>query len=530
VTEQDLDLLADRLSDPLWRLTSGELYKIKTADGHGIVPFRPRPEQVGLLELLLSAVDGVKGGDPDAVSKLVKLKARRLGFSTAIGVFIADCLGFRKSFTATLIDQTGEDATKKMNGIVKVALNALREVWPFIRLVKDNDSELSVDVVEECDGSGVSTFFAGTKSRGGSNDFLWCSELGVIQFEDEARAEEIVTGAFPSARHGVIVVETTWKGGKGGKLWDVIKPTLDGIAADWRVDFTPWFVDPRNVSTTATHDAESIAYFHKIGGRLEREGVTLSDEQRRWWAAERRTLGIFMQRENPTFLDECWTAPIEGAVYAEAIERARTEGRICSMPVDGHAPVCTSWDLGAPKNTIVWYWQIVGREIRVIDVDLDFDGTIAQRAAMMKGKGYLFDKHYLPHDALQTSRSGTTLMSELSGLLPGCVSVPKPHSEWVPHNHLRELFTSLAFRLPACERGLEILGSFHTRKSGNNAGELVHDWSSHTADALATMAMAHRAELLRFKHTAAETRGEWFRDAGAKRKGMKPRFVSGLRV
>lgn len=533
MTEEDLALLESRLADPMWRLTSGEIYKIKTADGRGIIPFEPRAEQVALLGELLAAVEAVKTGGA-ALRRLVKLKSRRLGFSTCIGVFIADCLGFRKSFTASLIDQTGDDSSKKMNGIVKVALASLRESWP-IKTLKENDSELAVDldVDEQTDGDGVSTFYAGTKFRGGSADFLWCSELGVIQFEDEARAEEIVTGAFPAARHGVIVVETTWKGGKGGKLWDIIEPSLNGTAADWKVDFTPWWVDPRNVSAIAAHDAESTAYFAKVEPRLLAAGIRLSDEQRRWWASERRVLGIFMQRENPTFLDECWTAPIEGSVYAEAIERARTEGRICPMPIDGNVLVNTSWDLGAPANTVVWYWQAVGREIRIVDVDLNYDGTLVERVGMMRAKGYAYGKHFVPHDAAQTSRSGTTVMSELLPLLPGVTAVPRCHTEWIGINHLLQMFNTLAFRAsPEVLKGLEVLGCYHTRKSGLQAGELVHDWSSHTADGLRTMAEAHRAALFKFTHTAATPRPDWYDPDGKdrQRKGMKARLVSGLRV
>ncbi len=535
MTEADLSELESRLSDPIWRLTSGQLYKIKVADGRGVIPFEPRLEQVDVLVELLTATNAIKAKTPgwERLAQKVKLKARRLGFSTCIGVFIADCLGFRKSFTATLIDQTGDDATKKMNGIVKVALNALRESWP-IKTLKENDSELSVDVDidEETDAAGVSTFFAGTKARGGSNDLLWCSELGVIQFEDEARAEEIITGAFPSARHGLKIVETTWKGGKGGKLYDIIKPSLNGTAADWNVSFTPWYVDPRNVSESAAHDTESLAYFAKIAERLDRDGIVLTDAQRRWWAAERRTLGIFMQRENPTFLDECWTAPIEGSVYAEAIERARTEGRIAPFAVDGNSLVHTSWDLGAPANTVVWYWQAVGREIRIIDCDQGYEGTLVERAGYMRAKGYAYGSHFVPHDAMQTSRSGTTVMSELGPLLPGLVSVPKCHSEWIGINHLLQMFTSLSFRsTEPVNKALETLACYHTRKSGPQAGELVHDWTSHTADGLRTMAEAHRAALFKFSHTTANPRPDWYDPNGReKRKGVKARTVSGLRV
>lgn len=534
MTADDLELLADRLGDPWWRLTSGEVYKIKTADGRGIIPFIPREEQKELLRKLLDDIELVRSrveGEGGWTPQEVELKARRLGYSTTIGVFVADCLGFRPSFTAQLIDQTADDAAKKMNGIVKVALNALIEIgWP-LKKIKDNDSELTVDALTETgDEQGEpSSFFAGVKGRGGSCDLGWYSELGVIQYDDPPRAEEIVTGAFPAAQHGVKIVETTWKGGKGGKLWDIIQHTLNGVADDWRVHFSPWFMDPRNVSATAAHDAESLAYFASIEERLAKEGIIITDAQRRWYAAARRTFGIFMMRENPTFLDECWRAPIEGSIYGAALDRARVEGRVCPMPIAGNCLVNTSWDLGAPSQTAVWYWQITGREIRIIDYDAGFEGTLIERVAMMKAKGYSFDRHYLPHDAMQTERTASNFATEIQAAgLANVVCVPRTASVWIGINHVLEMMPGIVFRsVPTVEKGLEALAAYRKHSEGMGAltkSEPVHDWASHPADAFRTMAEAHRAGLFKFASAADPRPGEYGRHR--ERKGMKPRRVS----
>lgn len=542
MTPEDFATLADKLGDAWWRLTSGEVYKIKTADGRGIIPFQPRDEQKELLRKLLAAVEKVRahaeaiklsGANPEDVEPIdppqeAEIKSRRLGYSTTIGVFVADCLAFRKSFTAQLVDQTADEAAKKMNGIVKVALNAVIERgWP-LKKIKDSDSELSVDVdLLELKGE-PSTFFAGTKGRGGSLDFAWFSELGVIQFDDPPRAEEIVTGAFPAARHGVKFVETTWKGGKGGKLWEIIKPTIEGTASDWGVHFTPWFVDPRNRSRTAQLDDRTVKYFREIQPRLIKAGITISEDQMRWYAAEWRTQGIFMKRENPTFLDECWTAPIEGAIYAAHIDAARSDGRVCSMPVSGNCLVNTSWDLGSPRHTAVWYWQIVGREIRVIDYDAGFEGTLTERVAMMKAKGYSYGPHYLPHDAMQTERSGSTFAAALREAgLTSLVCVPRTADVWIGINHVIELLPSIVFRSPAVDSGLEALSNYRQHIEGQGAltkAAPIHDWASHPADAFRTMAEAHRAGFFKFV-SAADPRPEEYGRTRDKR-GMKARRVS----
>ena len=524
MTEEDEALLSEKLGDPLWRLTSGCLYNIRTADGQGVIPFIPRAEQVELLQKLVASMYSGK----ESGNLFAEIKSRRLGYSTTIGVFAADCLLFIRDFTGTLIDQTQHDATIKLNGIVKVAVASAAEIlrdedgMPLVTVEKDNDSQLVIDVA----GTGKSEFFASTKSRGGSNRLLWVSEWGPIQFEDAKRSEEIRSGALPSARHGVTIVETTWKGGKGGDLWDIIEPTISGSAADWAVHFTPWWRDPRNVSEDAVIDAQAVAYFAKIEERLQRDSITLSDRQRRWWAAERRNRGIFMLRENPTFLDECWAAPVEGAIYAEAISRAQAEGRICAMPIDGSNPVHTFWDLGSPKNTVVWYAQVVGREIRVIDCDKGFDGTATERVAMMNAKGYNLGKHYLPHDAQQTERSGETLTGTLikAGIpSSSIVCVPRCHSIWVGINHALEMFPALSFNEPKCRDGLTALGAYHVKKvTMGSAQEPVHDWSSHASDAFRYLAEAHYHNLLAFKHSTAQPTKMF----GGNRRGMRAATVS----
>lgn len=513
-----LAALESKLSDPIWRLTSGELYKIAPADGSGLQPFIPRPEQVAIIRAIH------EGG----ASKLLIPKARRLGMSTTLGVMAADALIWRKSWQGSLIDQNAADASRKLDRIVRVALDNLPP-WLLSRVqfVKSNDSQITVNV----QGTGERSFYAGMNARGGSNDFLWVSEWGVIQHEDPKRSGRIRAGALPSARHGVTVVETTWAGGKGGDVWELLEPSLTGAADDWKVLFFPWWVDPRNVSETAMIDDAAKLYFAKIAPRLAREGITLTEPQMRWWAAERRAQGIFMPRENPTFLDECWSAPIQGSVYAEAIERARAEGRICAMPVDGSNLVNTSWDLGSPENTVVWYWQIVGREVRFIDCDRGDKGTLTERVALMLAKGYNYGKHYLPHDCIQTERTGSNFLAEIAKAgLPArsLATIPRTASVWIGINHALELFPALAFRSPQCDDGLTALAAYRTRREGEGAlttDEPVHDWASHTADAFRMMAETHRAGLVAFKHTTAEVKSEWYAPK-ERRRGMAPMRIS----
>jgi phage terminase large subunit len=185
-----------------------------------------------------------------------------------------------------------------------------------------------------------------------------------------------------------------------------------------------------------------------------------------------------------------------GAIYARLVEAAYREQRICKLPV-ADSLVHTSWDLGSPTNTSVWYWQIVGREIRMIDCDVGLiDGveTITQRVAWMMKKGYAFGKHFLPHDAAQTERGGSSFERELRAAGFANVVVLKRCTDiWTGINGLKGLFPSLVFHSERCAKGIEALESYHTREVDVGRlinSEPVHDWSSHTADAARYMAEA----------------------------------------
>lgn len=89
-----------------------------------------------------------------------------------------------------------------------------------------------------------------------------------------------------------------------------------------------------------------------------------------------------------------------GAIYAVLIDKARAAGRICPVAHKPNIPVITAWDLGKRHGTSIWFAQVVAREVRIIDYHEAFgsEADIDRIAAVVKGKGYLYDMHYLPHD------------------------------------------------------------------------------------------------------------------------------------
>jgi len=241
---------------------------------------------------------------------------------------------------------------------------------------------------------------------------------------------------------------------------------------------------------------------------------------------------------------ECdFTAPIPGAIYAEALDKAREEKRIGTLPIDPNALVHTVWDLGAPQQTVCWYFQIVGRYIRWLDVDDGGDETIIQRVARMRANGYLYGSHYFPHDALQTERTGRTLAMEFAAawlkqnvehtvktdeLRANMKFIPRCHDIWVGINRAKQLFPIMEFREPQCAGALALLGRYRTRPEKDGAKtspEPIHDRSSHVADPIRYVAEAELAGMIAFKGASEP---EWtYQRERRSRRGAAPQRVGG---
>ena len=195
----------EKFRDPIWRI--GNLYSIRTREGK-LIPFRPRPQQQQVLEMIFK-----QGLKRIVILKLANSDSPRSWASSAP----TSCAG-QPANRLSFIDRTQENARQKLRDIVTLAYDSLHaELKARFIVDRSNTGEFGVRF-HEYDQAQTSTLFAGTHARGGANSFLWISEWGYVQCEDLRRSEEILTGALPSAKDGTIVVETTWRGDRGGHL------------------------------------------------------------------------------------------------------------------------------------------------------------------------------------------------------------------------------------------------------------------------------------------------------------------------
>jgi hypothetical protein len=195
---------------------------------------------------------------------------------------------------------------------------------------------------------------------------------------------------------------------------------------------------------------------------------------------------------------ECsFDAAIPGAYYGELIAAAEAAGQIGAVPHDPLLTVDTAWDLGVGDATAIWFCQRVGREVRLIDYHESSGMGLAHYAELLRGKGYRYGEHILPHDArAREMGSGKSRVETLTalGFRPRVLA---PAEVADGREAVRQLIPRCWFDAGKCARGLEALR--HYRAEWDERAQALkakprHDWASHGADALRYLAMGLREE------------------------------------
>ena len=196
---------------------------------------------------------------------------------------------------------------------------------------------------------------------------------------------------------------------------------------------------------------------------------------------------------------ECsFEAAILGAFYGTEMRLA--EPRINERVVyDREFPVYTAWDLGYRDDTAIWWYQVVGNEVRCIDFYAVSGADIRAIAEVVVNKGYRYGKHYLPHDAraksLQTGRSIVEQLADHLGI--GNLSVVPDIGVQDGIQAVRQVLPRAWFNAVRCADGIEALRQYQREYDEDRKAFRAsprHDWTSHPADAFRMLAVAWRQE------------------------------------
>lgn len=197
-------------------------------------------------------------------------------------------------------------------------------------------------------------------------------------------------------------------------------------------------------------------------------------------------------------------ASVPGAYYAKELRRTREQGRITKVPFQSGVPVDTWWDLGIDDSMSIWFTQDCGREIHCIKYyehrgeGLEFYARILNEQINIWGGVY--GKHTAPHDiTVREIGSGTTRKNTARTLGLNFEVASRPAHKEDGHQAVRNIFPILWFDEQNCQLGIDGLASYHSEYDEKNRvlkASPVHDWASHPADAMQTLALAHRFKIV----------------------------------
>lgn len=480
IAQEDLDRLAEKLKDRVWRLNN--LYYILGKDGN-TVRFRMNRAQRRLLKRMHH--------------RNVILKARQLGFSTFIQIYMLDRCLFNSNQHAGVIAQDLEKAEDIFTNKLKFAFERLPEAL-------QEALAPSQDRAKQLRFSNGSTISVGTSMRSGTLQMLHVSEMGKIAAKHPEKAREIVTGSFEAVpQGGLIWVESTAEG-REGRFFDLVKEARDTqdsgrqlTKMDWRFHFFPWWEEPgyRLDATGVVLHPHLVKYFDELEAK---HGIKLDLEQKAWYAAKQRGMGDDMRREHPSHPDEAFEQAVEGAYYASQFRSLRRKGQITQVPLTEGFPVHTAWDLGINDSTAIWFAQVIGREVRLIDYLEDHGEGLAYYARLLderaRDRGYHYGRHFGPHD-IDVRELGTGVKRIDTALAHGIrfEVVPRVKVDADGREAVRQFLPTCWFDESACAEGIKALEHYRrawNEKLGSWHAHALHDWSSHGAKAFETLARA----------------------------------------
>ena len=93
-----------------------------------------------------------------------------------------------------------------------------------------------------------------------------------------------------------------------------------------------------------------------------------------------------------------FTQGIEGTYIGKQLQIAEKDGRIGNFRYDESVPVYTVWDLGVANFMAIIFYQLIGNEVHIIDYHEASGFSFVYYAQVLKDKGYLYQKHWAPHD------------------------------------------------------------------------------------------------------------------------------------
>ena len=179
-------------------------------------------------------------------------------------------------------------------------------------------------------------------------------------------------------------------------------------------------------------------------------------------------------------------APLVGAFYAKIIAKLEEGEQLTNLAYERDFPVHTAWDLGRTDDTAIWFYQLINRQIHVIDYYAASGQDVPHFAEVLQNKKYIYGTHNLPHDGKTKTVAAPKSVFEQLGALVGLRGITI-----VPNHHVIDGIAAVRAILPRCwfdasrcKQGLEALRQYQRTWDAERkvfADKPFHNWASHGA-------------------------------------------------
>lgn len=346
----------------------------------------------------------------------------------------------------------------------RVAWTYLKDHVKDIPTVKINEAKLRVEIYRPDRGDKITIWLLGSENP----DSIRGLYLDGVILDEYAQCDPTIWGQVVrpalSDRKGWAIFIGTPKGMNA--FYDMYKQAVKFQQEEFK--HLGWFVFVAKASITGIIDEEELR-----GAKME-----MSEEE-------------YEQEFECSF-----SAALVGAYYGKYINDLESQGRLTSVPYEPSVPVSTFWDLGIGDSTTIWFVQMVGREIRIVDYIENAGVGLEWYARQLKDRPYVYHEHWIPHDgAAKELGTGTTRQETLRTLGISARIAPRQAVD-DGINAVRMLLPKCWFNTanPAVQRGVDCLRNYERKWDTKNKIFLdtpLHNWASHGADGFRVFATVH---------------------------------------
>ena len=272
-------------------------------------------------------------------------------------------------------------------------------------------------------------------------------------------------------------------------VWDFLRPIL-AENGWWAIfNFTPrWDNHAKELLDMARDNDKWLVSIQTV---LDTKAITpeVLEEERKEIILKNWSDAIFQQEYYCSF--DAWIA---GNYYAEILSELEKNNHRTVVPYDPWLDVYTVWDLWINDSTAIWFWQRLGKEIRIIDhYENNWEG-LSHYVWVLREKWYRYWTMYLPHDAQARSvQTWKTVEEKMYEYWFNDIQIVPRLSVLDGINSARAILPYCYFDKDKTERGRKCLKNYHKEFDDKRTAYKwpEHDWSSHSADAFRYLAVVN---------------------------------------